>query len=95
MALAASNQIPCEIYTDVDGVYATDPRILSHAKRLEYVSYEEMMEMSALGAGVLETRSVELAKTMKSPLFRRTLSNVKGTWIMSRSDLLEKKLLQE
>ena len=70
VALAASNQIPCEIYTDVDGVYATDPRILSHAKRLEYVSYEEMMEMSALGAGVLETRSVELAKTMKSPLFR-------------------------
>ena len=41
-----------------------DPRILSHAKRLEYVSYEEMMEMSALGAGVLETRSVELAKIM-------------------------------
>ena len=64
VALAASNQIPCEIYTDVDGVYATDPRILSHAKRLEYVSYEEMMEMSALGAGVLETRSVELAKIM-------------------------------
>ena len=54
-----------------------------------------MMEMSALGAGVLETRSVELAKTMKSLYLGRTLSNVKGTWIMSRSDLLEKKLLQE
>ena len=67
VALAASNQIPCEIYTDVDGVYATDPRILSEAKRLDYVSYEEMMEMSALGAGVLETRSVELAKIMISP----------------------------
>ena len=92
VALAASNQIPCEIYTDVDGVYATDPRILSHAKRLEYVSYEEMMEMSALGAGVLETRSVELAKNYEIPLYLgRTLSNVKGTWIMSRSDLLEKK----
>ena len=92
MALAASNNIPCEIYTDVDGVYATDPRILSHAKRLEYVSYEEMMEMSALGAGVLETRSVELAKNYNIPLYLgRTLSNVKGTWIMSRSDLLEKK----
>ena len=47
--ISASNQIPCEIYTDVDGVYATDPRILSEAKRLDYVSYEEMMEMSALG----------------------------------------------
>ncbi|PCR87454.1 aspartate kinase [Staphylococcus epidermidis] len=92
VALAASNQTPCEIYTDVDGVYATDPRILNEAKRLEYVSYEEMMEMSALGAGVLETRSVELAKNYDIPLYLgRTLSNVKGTWIMSKSDLLEKK----
>ena len=92
VALAASNQTPCEIYTDVDGVYATDPRILSHAKRLEYVSYEEMMEMSALGAGVLETRSVELTKNYDIPLYLgRTLSNLKGTWIMSRTDLLEKK----
>ena len=92
VAIAASNQIPCEIYTDVDGVYATDPRILSKAKRLDYVSYEEMMEMSALGAGVLETRSVELAKNYDIPLYLgRTLSNEKGTWIMSRTDLLEKK----
>ncbi|WP_285489912.1 aspartate kinase [Staphylococcus haemolyticus] len=92
VAIAASNQIPCEIYTDVDGVYATDPRILSEAKRLDYVSYEEMMEMSALGAGVLETRSVELAKNYDIPLYLgRTLSNEKGTWIMSRTDLLEKK----
>lgn len=52
VALAVSNQIPCEIYTDVDGVYATDPRLLPKAKRLDIVSYEEMMEMSALGAGV-------------------------------------------
>ena len=73
-------------------MYATDPRILNEAKRLEYVSYEEMMEMSALGAGVLETRSVELAKNYDIPLYLgRTLSNVKGTWIMSKSDLLEKK----
>ncbi|MDU2083896.1 MAG: ACT domain-containing protein, partial [Staphylococcus epidermidis] len=64
----------------------------NEAKRLEYVSYEEMMEMSALGAGVLETRSVELAKNYDIPLYLgRTLSNVKGTWIMSKSDLLEKK----
>ena len=61
MALAVSNQIPCEIYTDVDGVYATDP---PKAKRLDIVSYEEMMEMSALGAGYKETRSIELAKTI-------------------------------
>ena len=51
-----------------------------------------MMEMSALGAGVLETRSVELAKNYDIPLYLgRTLSNLKGTWIMSRTDLLEKK----
>lgn len=92
VALAASNQIPCEIYTDVDGVYATAPRIYKDAKRLEYVSFEEMMEMSALGAGVLETRSVEIAKNYNIPIYiGRTLSNVKGTWIMSRTELLEKK----
>ncbi|MBF7018735.1 aspartate kinase [Staphylococcus sp. 18_1_E_LY] len=92
VALAASNQTPCEIYTDVDGVYATDPRVYKQAKRLSYVSYEEMMEMSALGAGVLETRSVELANNYDIPIYLgRTLSNVKGTWIMAQSDLLEKK----
>ncbi|MFQ3790470.1 aspartate kinase [Staphylococcus nepalensis] len=91
VALAASNQTTCEIYTDVDGVYATDPRVYRDARRLEYVSYEEMMEMSALGAGVLETRSVELANNYNIPLYLgRTLSNVKGTWIMSQAELLEK-----
>jgi len=92
VALAASNQTTCEIYTDVDGVYATDPRVYKDAKRLSYVSYEEMMEMSALGAGVLETRSVELANNYNIPLYLgRTLSNVKGTWIMPQTEILEKK----
>ena len=92
VALAASNHTPCEIYTDVDGVYATDPRLYKDAKRLDYVSYEEMMEMSALGAGVLETRSVELANNYNIPLYLgRTLSNVKGTWIMPQTEILEKK----
>ena len=92
VALAASNNTPCEIYTDVDGVYATDPRVHAKANRLSAVSYEEMMEMSALGAGVLETRSVELANNYNIPLYLgRTLSNVKGTWIMEQTDLLEKK----
>lgn len=92
VALAASNHTPCEIYTDVDGVYATDPRLYKDAKRLDYVSYEEMMEMSALGVGVLETRSVELANNYNIPLYLgRTLSNVKGTWIMPQTEILEKK----
>ncbi|MBF0737486.1 aspartate kinase [Staphylococcus arlettae] len=92
VALAACNNTPCEIYTDVDGVYATDPRVYAKANRLSAISYEEMMEMSALGAGVLETRSVELANNYNIPLYLgRTLSNVKGTWIMAQTDLLEKK----
>lgn len=92
VALAASNNTSCEIYTDVDGVYATDPRLYKDAKRLDYVSYEEMMEMSALGAGVLETRSVELANNYSIPLYLgRTLSNVKGTWIMHQTEILERK----
>src|SRR5207249_6175730 len=51
----------CDIYTDVDGVYTTDPRIESKARKLNKVSYEEMLEMASLGAKVLQTRSVELA----------------------------------
>jgi aspartate kinase len=58
---AALNADRCDIYTDVDGVYTTDPRIVSRAKRLDRISYEEMLEMASLGAKVLQTRSVELA----------------------------------
>lgn len=64
VALAAALDADlCDIYTDVDGVYTTDPRIVSKAQRLEKVSYEEMLEMASLGAKVLQTRSVELAMT--------------------------------
>jgi len=69
VAIAASIDTSCEIYTDVDGVYGTDPRIYKEAKLLNEVSYEEMMEMSALGAGVLESRSVEIAKNYNIPLY--------------------------
>jgi aspartate kinase len=58
---AALNAERCDIYTDVDGVYTTDPRIVSKAKKLDKISYEEMLEMASLGAKVLQTRSVELA----------------------------------
>ncbi len=56
VALAVSNQIPCEIYTDVDGVYATDPRLLPKAKRLDIVSYEEMMEISTFHIVLLKRK---------------------------------------
>ena len=68
VALAASLEARCDIYTDVDGVYTTDPRIVSRARKLERVSYEEMLEMASLGAKVLQTRSVELAMVYKVPL---------------------------
>src|SRR3990167_4582354 len=63
----------CDIYTDVDGVYTTDPRIEAKARRLARVSYEEMLEMASLGAKVLQTRSVELAMSQHVPL--RVLSS--------------------
>jgi aspartate kinase len=92
VAIASAINAPCEIYTDVSGVYSTDPRLYPTAKRLDVVSFEEMMEMSALGAGVLETRSVEIAKNYNIPIYLgKTLSDEKGTWIMDKEDILEKK----
>ena len=73
VAVAAALNCPCDIYTDVDGVYTTDPRIESKARRLEKISYEEMLEMASLGARVLQTRSVELAMAKRVPL--RVLSS--------------------
>src|SRR3989304_3318409 len=63
----------CEIYTDVDGVYTTDPKIVPEARRLDKISYDEMLEMASLGAKVLQTRSVEFAKKYNVPV--RVLSS--------------------
>lgn len=94
VALATAIAAPCEIYTDVTGVFGTDPRLYPEAKQLEQVSYEEMLELSALGAGVLETRCVEIAKNYHVPIYlAKTLSEKKGTWIMENIDLLEKKVV--
>ncbi|MBU0581220.1 MAG: aspartate kinase [Candidatus Omnitrophica bacterium] len=65
---AALNADVCEIYTDVDGIYTTDPRKLPHAKKLETISHEEMLEMASLGAGVMHPRAVETAKVNKMNL---------------------------
>ncbi|WP_423189331.1 aspartate kinase [Alkalibacterium sp. f15] len=92
VAIASTLNCPCEIYTDVTGVYSTDPRIFPEAKRRDTISFEEMMEMSALGAGVLETRSVELASNHNVPLYLgKTLSTEKGTWIVPNDQMLERK----
>ncbi len=68
VAVAAALDARCDIYTDVDGVYTTDPRIVPRARRIERISYEEMLELASLGAKVLQTRSVELAMVHKVPL---------------------------
>ncbi len=68
VAVAAALNASCDIYTDVDGVYTSDPRIVSAAHKLDRISYEEMLEQASLGAKVLQTRSVELAMVYKVPL---------------------------
>ena len=68
VAVAAALDAACDIYTDVDGVYTADPRIVTGARKLDRISYEEMLEQASLGAKVLQTRSVELAMVYKVPL---------------------------
>jgi aspartate kinase len=68
VAVAAAIEAACDIYTDVDGVYTADPRIVTGAQKLDRISYEEMLEQASLGAKVLQTRSVELAMVYKVPL---------------------------
>jgi aspartate kinase len=83
----------CDIYTDVDGVYTTDPRIVPKARRLEKIAFEEMLEMASLGAKVLQTRSVEIAMLYRVPV--RVLStfdpDAGGTLLCDEEDIVEKK----
>jgi len=80
-------QVDCEIYTDVDGVYTTDPRIVPEAQKVHAVSYDEMLEMASLGAGVMHSRSIEFAKKFHVPLMvRSSFSDVEGTWIVPEAD---------
>lgn len=94
VALAVSLNCECRIYTDVEGIYSVDPRLYKNAKFLDKISYEEMMEMANLGAGVMETRAVEIGKKYNIPIFvGKTLSETGGTWIMDMNDILEDKLV--
>ena len=90
-ALAAAMQSPvCEIYTDVDGVFTADPRLVPDARLLRFISYEEMLECAVSGSGVLHPRSVELAKNFDIPLeVRSSLHQGAGTTIV-REEVLEK-----
>jgi aspartate kinase len=84
----------CEIYTDVDGIYTTDPRIEPKAKKLEKISYDEMLELASLGAKVLQNRSVEMAKKMNVPLVTRSSFNEnEGTLIVNEGEIMEKPIV--
>jgi aspartate kinase len=96
---AALDAERCDIYTDVDGVYTTDPRIESKARKLAKISYEEMLEMASLGAKVLQTRSVELAMAYHVPV--RVLSSFvepgeapgQGTIVCDEEEIVEKRIV--
>ena len=92
VALAAALKADvCEIFTDVNGVYTTDPNICPRAKKMDFISYEEMLEMASLGAKVLEIRSVEFAKKFDVPIHvRSTFTNERGTMVVAETKDMEK-----
>lgn len=84
----------CEIYTDVDGIYTTDPRIEPKARKMDKISYDEMLELASLGAKVLQNRSVELAKKLNVNLVTRSsFTNAEGTLITKEENIMEKPLV--
>ena len=95
VALAAALKADaCEIFTDVEGVYTTDPNICSEARKIDMITYDEMLELASLGAKVLEIRSVGLAKRYKVPLHvRSTFSENEGTWVVEEDKIMESMLV--
>jgi len=91
VALAAALDADlCEIYTDVDGVYTADPNLCPNARKLDRISYDEMLELAGLGAKVLQHRSVEVAKRFNVPLMvRSSFSDIPGTWVGHEDQSME------
>ena len=84
----------CDIFTDVDGVYTSDPRIVAKARKISKITYEEMLEMASLGAKVLQTRSVELAMKYRVKLqVRSSFTDVEGTLVVDENEILEHELV--
>ncbi len=84
----------CDIYTDVDGVYTCDPRIVASARKLDKITYEEMLEMASLGSKVLQTRSVEMAMNYKVCLqVRSSFDDSPGTLIVDEDEVVEKEVI--
>src|SRR5260370_26046598 len=77
----ADDSVGCEIYTDVDGVYTTDPRVVPEAQKIDTISYDEMLELASVGAGVMHSRSNEFPKKFDVPLqVRSSFTDVERTW---------------
>ena len=95
VALSASlNADQCEIFTDVEGVYTTDPNICSAARKIDRISYDEMLELASLGAKVLDIRSVGFAKRYKVPLHvRSAFVDTEGTWVVEEDKAMESMLV--
>jgi aspartate kinase len=95
VAMAAALEADvCEIYTDVDGVFTADPRIVPGARKLPAVSYEEMLELAASGAKVLVLRAVEYARNHGVPIHvRSSFTGEEGTWVVREEDMLEKAII--
>jgi aspartate kinase len=91
---AALGAMVCEIYTDVEGVFTTDPDICPTARKLGRISYEEMIEMASTGAKVLQIRSVELAKRFAVPIHvRSSFTEVEGTWVVEEDESMDSVLV--
>ena len=95
VALAAALKADqCEIFTDVEGVYTTDPNICTSARKIDRISYDEMLELASLGAKVLDIRSVGLAKRYKVPLHvRSSFVDTEGTWVVEEETAMESMLV--
>ena len=95
VALAAALKADsCEIFTDVEGVYTTDPNICTKARKINMITYDEMLELASLGAKVLEIRSVGLAKRYRVPLHvRSTFTENEGTWVVEEDKIMESMLV--
>jgi aspartate kinase len=91
VALGATLQADvCENYTDVDGIFTADPRICKNARKIDRISYDEMLELAGLGASVLQTRAVEFAKKYNVPIHVRNSANdAEGTWIVAETPNME------
>lgn len=86
---AGYGEVNCEFYTDVDGIYTTDPRLVPEACKIDVISYDEMLELASVGANVLHSRSVEFAKKFGVPLQKRSsFTDTEGTWIMPETEAM-------